>query len=71
MLYFIPWVVLIVAAVVAVPVAAAFGPRPTFAGNGAEHDDSGEDEEVAVLEDDFGDEGEVQTLGDDAFEEFN
>lgn len=78
MMYFIPWVILIVAAIVAVPVAAKMSPGPRrAAGNGDqdEMDLSGEGaEDAAVLEDDFGDAdagfGEAEAIGDDAFGEF-
>ncbi|QDV45355.1 hypothetical protein Enr13x_52310 [Stieleria neptunia] len=75
MLYFIPWAVLMLAVIVAVPVAAkmASGGRVAKSDNGdaemdeqAESEDSGDDQDV--LEDDFGG-GDVEPLEDDAFEE--
>ncbi|QEF97430.1 hypothetical protein Mal15_14700 [Stieleria maiorica] len=72
MLYFSFWAVLMVAVIVAVPVAAKMSPggRAAKAEEGEEIDEAAEGEGVdeAVLEDDFGG-GEVEALGDDAFEE--
>lgn len=74
MLYIIPWAVLIVAVIVAVPVAAKMSPSPTYAdrGNGdeAEQPADAAEEEQSVLVDDFGEEP-VEAIGDDAFGEFN
>ncbi|WP_182870242.1 hypothetical protein [Stieleria mannarensis] len=72
MLYFSFWAVLMVAVIVAVPVAAKMSPggRVAKADEGEEVDEAfeGDGGEEAVLEDDFGG-GEVEALGDDAFEE--
>ncbi|MCS7469154.1 hypothetical protein NZK35_21080 [Stieleria sp. ICT_E10.1] len=75
MLYFIPWAVLMLAVIVAVPVAAKMssGGRVAKTDNGdveldedAAAEGSGDDHEV--LEDDFGGD-DVEAIEDDAFEE--
>lgn len=74
MIYFIPWVVLIVAAIVAVPIAAKMSPSSggvrRSANEGVLDDSAVEVEEGAVLEDEFATGGDAEPLGDDAFEEF-
>lgn len=73
MLFFIPWVVLIAAVIIAVPVAAKLSPSPTYAGSSAdaENIDAEAAEEGAVVVDDFAAEEVAEPLADDAFEEFN
>ena len=73
MLFFIPWVVLIAAVIIAVPVAAKLSPSPTYAGSTADAEgiDAEAAEEGAVVVDDFAAEEVAEPLADDAFEEFN
>ncbi len=72
MLYFIPWVILILAVIIAVPVAAKMSPGPARKPAGSDDEEIAEieGEEIAVLEDDFGAEGVAEPLSDDAFADF-
>ena len=73
MLYFIPWAILIVAVIIAVPVVAKMSPggRVAKSDDGAEEmveSTEGEDDGQVVLDDDFGG-GDAEAFQDDAFEE--
>jgi hypothetical protein len=80
MLYFIPWVILIVVVIVAVPVAAKLSPGAKRRKAAPAGDDGAEMaaeeamvEEVADQDGDFAanpDEGTAEPLGDDAFADF-
>ncbi|MCA9138338.1 MAG: hypothetical protein KDB00_16320 [Planctomycetales bacterium] len=75
MIYFIPWVILIVAAIVAVPVAAKMSPGSRRAVADDDHEQHAEGtEDGAVVGDDFvvtGDDFvDAESLGDDAFDDF-
>ena len=73
MIFFLPWVILIVAAIVAVPVAAKMSPRAVSydVGNDATEAEEYEDvQEAAIAGDDFGAEpAAAEPLGDDAFDD--
>ena len=73
MRYFIPWVILILAVIIAGPVAAKMNPgpkrKPVDADEGEVLEVDGD--EAAVLDDDFGAEPVGEPLDEDAFAEFN
>jgi hypothetical protein len=77
MLFFIPWALLIIAVIVAVPVAVKMSPSPGGgrAGNEAgQANEYGETDPQSALADDFAtdsNEFDAEPIGDDAFAEFN
>ena len=76
MLFFIPWALLIVAVIVAVPVAVKMSPSTGYTGGGngdAEMDEYAVEEDAAVVDDLGADPNEfgAEPIGDDAFADFN
>ncbi|MCO8120840.1 hypothetical protein NHH03_03760 [Stieleria sp. TO1_6] len=79
MLFFIPWVVLMLAVMIAIPVAAKMSPSPRQRSEESVLDDAeqpldGDLEAQPMAGDDFGtgpNEFGGEPLGDDAFAEFN
>ncbi|KAA5540183.1 hypothetical protein FYK55_21320 [Roseiconus nitratireducens] len=74
MIYFIPWALLMLAVILAVPIAAKMSPKPAGAKRAAEEPDGEEvfeegvpgEDDFASAEDDFG----AEPLGDDDFADF-
>ncbi|OYP34516.1 hypothetical protein [Rhodopirellula sp. MGV] len=75
MLFVIPWIALMVVAIIAVPVAAKLSPSaPSPAPVNEPQEESFEADDDAIVTDDFGGDADFggggEMLGDDAFAEF-